>query len=170
MDSTPETELVVHTCENLSNKHVYKYITTLGQANTARELLSLERCPTGLDTHAFKNHLPNIKQEFIKRQKSSHKNAQTREAFLAFENSPYVYPQPTCAPVPIQNDDRELVKIGDAETYAKVAFEIGAELNSTKRSLDQAEQKNKRKRRIEGNRQRRERRKQKSQQRPRPKE
>ena len=51
----------VSTCENLNNAHVHEFISRVGIAKTATELMSFERCPVGLNNSAFKYPLNALK-------------------------------------------------------------------------------------------------------------
>ena len=65
---------------------------------------------------------------------------------ISFSSSKYVYPLPVKEKPREKNETaRDISQIGDAETYAKVALEVGAELHETKISLEAVKQKAKRK-------------------------
>ena len=130
----------------MNNGHVFEFITRSGIQNTARELMSFERCPEGLTLYSFKNTLAALKERYSKLRKNSYKDNAKAECFQSFSSAAYEYPPP--APAPSREKsvvERHLQPIGDAETYAKVALELGAELHETKASLDNAKQKAKRK-------------------------
>ena len=146
MDSVILEESIVSSCENLNNAHVFEFLNQLGCAGTARELMSFERCPDGLSTRAFERSLRNLKETFSNLRKSSYRGGAAEETFRSYSTGAYVYP-PKPAPAPRREENvgqRELAQIGDAETFAKVALEVGAELNNTKQTLESVKQKSKR--------------------------
>ena len=147
MDSVNSEDSYLSSCENLNNAHVFEFLNQLGNAGTAKELMSFERCPEGLVTDSFKRNLRNLKDTFSSLRKCSYRGGVEEESFRSYSTGAYVYPSPIAAPAPRREDnasERELAQIGDAETYAKVALEVGAELNTTKQTLERVKQKSKR--------------------------
>ena len=118
------------TCENLNNGHVYNFLVAIGPARTARELMSFERCPEGVDEYPLKNHASVIKRKYVKLQKASYEGGIGFENFQAFRTKPFEYPKP--AELPQKRPDEFQKLGGDEDTFAKVALEIGKELHDVK--------------------------------------
>ena len=149
-DNSVLDDFCVSTCENLNNGHVYEFISRIGVSKTAAELMSFERCPVGLSSSAFQYPLAALKTRFAKLRKNSYRPGPEADTFHAFTSAAYEFPSParisTPAPAKGQNvSQREAAQLGDAETFAKVALEVGAELNETKETLQEIQQKSKRK-------------------------
>ena len=143
--SSPETESVTEsTCADYNNGQVYAFLKTIGQANTARKLISNERCPANLDVYAFQRNLRRLKDDYSKLLKNSNKNQIGAEKFRSFRDASYVYPEPAERPPPTISE-LEIRRLDDADTFAKVAFEIGGELNDEKKRRQKEGQKAKRK-------------------------
>ena len=144
-DSVPE-DFCVSTCENLNNAHVYEFISRVGIPKTATELLSFERCPSGLNSFAFKYPLKVLKTRFTNLRKNSYRGG--AEENDSFASAAYEYPAPASTPTPTNwpnVSQREASQLGDAETFAKVALEVAAELHEAKQTLEEVQQKSKRK-------------------------
>ena len=135
MESTTDDEHQIATCMNLTIGHVYEFLVVLGLTDTAKELTSLERCPEDVEVYPIKDQLIGLRKKFQSLQKNKYKNENFAQKFLTFRDAPYVYPPPAEMPPKAENE-REMGRIGDADTYAKVALEIGAELNLVKSAKD----------------------------------
>ena len=129
--SSDEIVLIPATCENLNNGHIFKFVITIGLVGTARELMSFERCPDGVGEYQLKNHALVIKRKYAKLQKDSYNGGIKADIFQAFQSKPYEYPEPA-APPQKRADKTEIEDLGDADTFAKVALELGKELNNVK--------------------------------------
>ena len=142
-ESDSESDGEIHSCENLTNRIVYQFLLSRTTKDTSDELISYERCPHGLKPDHFKNFLANFKKEYQRLQKSRHKSEESDHEFVAFTQSLFVYPQ-TSYKTYKKRKGAEKNHASDEDTFAKVAWELGGELNEKKKEIAEMEIRNKR--------------------------
>ena len=144
VEASDETSNEIHTCANLDNEYVYSFLTSRSMKSTSEELISYECGPPGLTPKSFHYHLSNLKKDYQRLQKSRYKSEEHDHEFRSFAHAAFVYPSLEKREYQSKSfPEKNLV--GDENTFAKVAWELGGELHAKKKEIKKIQIRHKRK-------------------------